>query len=49
MPGPKPNHEIWSRLQLDDGGGLPLYQQLREHVLRMIRSGQLEPGGALPA
>ncbi|WP_456414665.1 GntR family transcriptional regulator [Oceanithermus profundus] len=49
MPGPKPNHEIWMRLQLDDGGGLPLYQQLREHVLRMIRSGQLEPGGALPA
>jgi len=48
MAGSKPNHEIWTRLPLDEGG-LPLYQQLREHVLRMIRSGQLEPGGALPA
>ncbi len=42
-------HEVWQRLQLDEGGQTPLYQQLREHVLRMIRSGQLEPGGALPA
>ncbi len=42
-------HEVWQRLRLDEGGQTPLYQQLREHVLRMIRSGQLEPGGALPA
>ena len=42
-------HEVWRRLQLDGRGQTPLYQQLREHVLRMIRSGQLEPGGALPA
>ena len=42
-------HNVWKRLHLENRGQTPLYQQLREHVLRMIRSGQLEPGGALPA
>ncbi len=49
MPNSKPPRAIWERLELRGDTGLPLYQQLREHVLRMIRSGQLEPGGALPA
>ena len=39
---------VFSALQVNDKSGVPVWIQIRNHMIFLIRSGQLRPGDVLP-
>lgn len=39
---------VFDSLQVNDSSGVPVWIQIRNHIMFLIRSGQLRPGDTLP-